>query len=60
MGILDHLFGPPSQDKFAQLVVDGIRQAGETSKIVYDRGQFRLSAVIGRVSVKANIRWATC
>ena len=34
---------PPTQDKFAQWVTDGIRKAGETADIVYDRERFCLS-----------------
>jgi uncharacterized protein YtpQ (UPF0354 family) len=33
----------PDQDKFAQLVMDGIRKAGVTADIVYDRERFSLS-----------------
>jgi uncharacterized protein YtpQ (UPF0354 family) len=42
MGIMDRLFGPPSRDKFAHLVMDGLRTAGESREIVYDREQFCL------------------
>jgi uncharacterized protein YtpQ (UPF0354 family) len=42
MGIIDILFGPPSRDKFANLVLDGLRRAGEQREIVYDREQFCL------------------
>lgn len=42
MGLFDKLFKPrsPSKDKFAQQVMDGIRRAGETAKLVYDEKQF--------------------
>ena len=44
MGILDMFSSkPPSRDKFARMIMDGVRQAGETGDIVYDRDQFRLS-----------------
>jgi uncharacterized protein YtpQ (UPF0354 family) len=33
----------PSKDRFAKLVLDGIRQAGDKREIVYDRGKFRLT-----------------
>jgi hypothetical protein len=42
MGILDKIFGPATKDKFAKLVMDGVRRAGETRKLDYDRQQFRL------------------
>jgi hypothetical protein len=46
MGLLSRLlgkfYGPPTQDQFAKLLMDGIRQAGETREIVYDQSQFRL------------------
>ena len=34
---------PPTQDTFAQWVTDGIRKAGATAAIVYDRERFYLS-----------------
>ena len=34
---------PPTQDEFAQWVTDGIRKAGATADIVYDRERFCLS-----------------
>ena len=42
MGIFARFFGPPSRDKFARLMTNAIRQAGETAAIVYDAGEFRL------------------
>jgi uncharacterized protein YtpQ (UPF0354 family) len=42
MGLLKKLFGPPSKDRFAKLVLAGIRRAGERREIVYDQGEFRL------------------
>lgn len=42
MGVFDKLFGPPSKDKFAKLLVDAMHKAGETRAIAYDRGEFRL------------------
>lgn len=42
MGLLDRFFGPPNRDKFARLVMDGLRQAGEQREIVYDRDRFCL------------------
>lgn len=40
MGLSD---SPPTQDTFAQWVTDGIRKAGATAAIVYDRERFCLS-----------------
>jgi hypothetical protein len=34
---------PPPKDKFAESVMDGIRKAGATADIVYDRERFCLS-----------------
>lgn len=42
MGLLDRFFGPPSKNKFAKLLRDAIRRAGETSEIIYDQEGFRL------------------
>ena len=42
MGFLNKLFGPPSKDKFARMVMDGIRHAGATESIIYDPVEFRL------------------
>ena len=42
MGLMDRFFGPPSRDKFANLVIEGLRRSGETREIVYDREQFCL------------------
>ena len=46
MGILDNIFGskPPSEDQFAQMLIDGIRRAGETGEIQYDAEEFMLTA----------------
>ena len=45
MGLFDKLFKPkaPSQDQFAKLVMDGIRQAGENRTLAYDQQAFRVS-----------------
>lgn len=40
MGLFDKLFKPPSKEKFAQIVMDGIRRAGETATLVYDGKEF--------------------
>lgn len=42
MGLFDRFFGPPSKDKFAKMVLAGIRRSGETRKVTYDRDQYRL------------------
>ena len=53
MGFFDKLFGPPSKDKFAKLIIARLRKAGVTGELIYnaegfwlrqpDRGQFNLS-----------------
>ncbi len=42
MGLFDKLSGPPSKNKFARLLLDAIRKAGETVAIRYDAEEFRL------------------
>ena len=42
MNMLDRLFGAPSRERFARLVMAGIRRAGDDRKIHFDREQFRL------------------
>jgi hypothetical protein len=42
MGILDKFIGPPSRDKFAQLVIRSILRAGEKRRVAYDRDDFRI------------------
>jgi hypothetical protein len=42
MKMLDRFFGPPHRDRFARLVMAGIRRAGEQRKIHFDREQFCL------------------
>ncbi|MEX2138744.1 MAG: DUF1444 family protein [Pirellulales bacterium] len=42
MNMLDRLFGAPSREKFARLVMTGIRRAGDERKIHFDRNQFCL------------------
>jgi uncharacterized protein YtpQ (UPF0354 family) len=44
MALFDKLFGPPSKKRFARLLVDAIKQAGETVAIRYDADEFRLVA----------------
>jgi hypothetical protein len=43
MGLLEKPSEPPTQDEFARLVTDCIREAGETGDIVYDPERFCLS-----------------
>src|SRR5688572_5990327 len=51
MPLLDHLFGPPSREKFARLVMAGIRRAGEQRKIQFDSERFCLRPEADEVSV---------
>jgi hypothetical protein len=47
MGLFDRLFGPPAKDKFAALMADAIRAAGEPAGLRYDANEFRLTAESG-------------
>jgi hypothetical protein len=49
--MLDRFLGPPNRDKFARLVMAGIRRAGEQRKIAFDRDQFCLRPEGDDVSV---------
>src|SRR5437762_8847313 len=40
MGWLNFLFGPPSRDKFARLVIDELRRVGGDRELNYDAEQF--------------------
>jgi hypothetical protein len=40
MGVLERFFGPPSKDKFSRLMMEAIRQAGETNALRYDPVDF--------------------
>jgi hypothetical protein len=42
MGLLDRFFGPPTKEKFARLMLDAIRKAGEQAPVRYDPERFRL------------------
>src|SRR5687767_764888 len=42
MSMLDRLFGTPSRERFARLVMAGIRRAGDQRKLHFDRDQFCL------------------
>jgi hypothetical protein len=60
MGLLDRLFGPPSKHKFARLLTNAIRQAGETATIRYDAQEFRLVIEGERFFNLANIYGEYC
>lgn len=51
MNMLDRFFGPPHRDKFARLVMAGIRRAGERRTIHFDSEQFCLRPDGDEVSV---------
>ncbi|MFI4876128.1 MAG: DUF1444 family protein [Blastopirellula sp. JB062] len=42
MGMFDFLFGPSKQERFAQLLIERIRQAGETKEIQFHKDEFQL------------------
>jgi hypothetical protein len=42
MGVFDRFFGPPDKDKFARLISDAIRKAGETADLRHDAEDFSL------------------
>jgi uncharacterized protein YtpQ (UPF0354 family) len=42
MGLFDKLFGPPKPDRFAKLLMDALRQAGESRAMEYDAQAFAL------------------
>ncbi len=43
MGFLDRFLRQPSPDKLAQVVMDRIRQSGDTRPLAYDREQFTVT-----------------
>jgi hypothetical protein len=45
------MFGPPNREKFARMVIAGIRRAGEQRKIHFDAERFCLRPEAGEVSV---------
>lgn len=49
--MLNRFFGPPSRDKFARMILAGIRKAGERRKITFDSEQFCLRPEGDEVSV---------
>ncbi|MHB1035022.1 MAG: DUF1444 domain-containing protein [Pirellulales bacterium] len=45
MGFVDRFFSkPPSKDKFAAMLLERIKRAGESRTVVYDEDEFRLRA----------------
>jgi hypothetical protein len=44
MNSFDNFARPPSKDRFARLVADAVRRAGEAAEVRYDPGEFRLTA----------------
>ena len=42
MDLIDWLFGPPSRDQFASLVIRALRDAGDLRQHRYEKDQFRL------------------
>ena len=60
LGLLDKFFGPPNKDRFARLLSDAIKQAGETAAIRYDALEFRLVVEGKRFFNLANIYGEYC
>jgi hypothetical protein len=42
MGLIDRLFGPPSEEDFAAHIIEALRRAGENRPIEYDAGARKL------------------
>jgi hypothetical protein len=56
MGILDRLFNrPPSQEKFAKIMLGRIRASGDTRPIVYDSDAFRLVRGDSKITFLGNV-----
>lgn len=51
MPMLDRMFGPPNREKFARMVIAGIRRAGEQREIHFDSERFCLRPEADEVSV---------
>lgn len=47
MGWIDYFWGPPSRNKFAQLVMQELRRRGEAREMNYDAGRFRIAVTGG-------------
>ena len=43
MGLLDKLLGPPTKEKFANLFMAALHEAGDTRSIRVDENEFRLN-----------------
>ena len=54
MGLLDRFFGPPSQDKFAKLVIDRLSHAGVPGPFEYDREKFSVTQGRGALIILHN------
>lgn len=44
MSFFSKLFGPPTKDKFADMMIKAIRKAGEEAKLIYDPQAFSITA----------------
>lgn len=55
MGILDKFFGPPSKDKFAELVLKELKRQGAPFEAVYDRENFVLKYKAYDIQGEANL-----
>ena len=42
MGLLDKILGPPSRDRFASLMIAGLREAGDRREVHFDKDEYRL------------------
>lgn len=42
MGLFDRWFGPPTEEKFAKIVAEGLRRAGDDRTATYDKAEGRL------------------
>lgn len=54
MGLLDRFFGPPSQDKFAKLVISRLSRAGVSGPFEYDQAKFAITQGRGALIVLHN------
>jgi hypothetical protein len=57
MALFDRFLGRPSRNRFARLLADGLKQAGDDRETVYEPGEFRLVFYEdGKVVGVANLR----
>ncbi len=42
----------PTKDRFAKLLLGGIRESGERREVIYDRGEFRLRLELARECIR--------